>query len=234
MASSRGGKKMWCVPAIDAEFIDRMEGVLEVYARPLDAREPVVCIDERPVVLHDSARPSISMAPGKIARTDYEYVRRGTANIFCIVEPLTGRRLTHATANRTGRAFAQAVRKIARRYSRARRIHLVLDNLNTHCEKSLTDAFGPFLGRQLWRRFVVHYTPKHASWLDAAELEASLVSRECLGSRRIGDLDTLVEEVRAWCRRTDAERRPINWTFRVDDARRVFRYDGLKTARSEY
>ena len=120
---------MWCVPVIDAEFIDRMEDVLEVYARPLDAREPVVCIDERPVVLHDSARPSIPLSHGKVARTDYEYVRRGTANIFCIVEPLTGRRLTHATANRTGRAFAQAVRKIARRYSRARRIHLVLDNL---------------------------------------------------------------------------------------------------------
>src|SRR5713101_1162294 len=137
MASSRGGKKMWCVPAIDAEFIDRMEDVLEVYARPLDAREPVVCIDERPVVLHDSARARIPMAPGKIARTDCEYVRRGTANIFCIVEPITGRRLTHATANRTGRAFARALRKIARRYSRARRIHLVLNNLNTHCEKSL-------------------------------------------------------------------------------------------------
>ena len=95
-------------------------------------------------------------------------------------------------------------------------------------------AAAAFLGRQIWRRFVVHHTPKHASWLDAAELEASLVSRECLGSRRIGELATLVEEVRAWCRRTDAERRPINWTFRVDDARRVFRYDGLRTMRSEH
>jgi hypothetical protein len=225
---------MWCVPEIDREFIDRMEDVLELYGRKLDPLEPVVCIDERPVVLHDDARPKIAMAPGKAARTDYEYVRRGTANIFCIVEPLTGRRLTHATANRKRTAFARALKKIARRYPRARRIHLVMDNLNTHQESSLRHALGDAAGAHLWRRFVVHYTPKHASWLDAAELEASLVARECLGSRRIPDLQTLIKEVRDWRRRTEQEHRPINWTFRVDDARRVFRYDGITTPRSEH
>src|SRR3954462_4083684 len=96
MASSRGGKKMWCVPAISDEFVDRMEDILQLYARKLDPREPVVCLDERPVVLRENARPSVPMIPGKLTRTDYEYVRCGTANIFCIVEPLTGQRLTFA------------------------------------------------------------------------------------------------------------------------------------------
>ena len=108
MASSRGGKKMWCVPEISSEFIDRMEDVLRLYARKLDPDEPVVCLDERPVVLREDARRGEPMAPGKLARTDYEYVRCGTANIFCIVEPLTGRRLTFATTNRKAPAFARA------------------------------------------------------------------------------------------------------------------------------
>ena len=225
---------MWCVPAINEEFIDRMEDVLSLYARPYDEKEPVICLDERPVVLHDSERPGIPMSPGTVARVDYEYVRCGTANIFAIVEPLTGRRLTYASENRKGRAFAKAIRKIARRYRTARRIHLAVDNLNTHGEKSLIDAYGAFVGRQLWRRFVLHYTPKHASWLNAAELEISLVSRECLGSRRIADLTRLLTEVRAWSRAADRAHRKITWSFRVSDARRTFRYGGLNTARSKY
>jgi hypothetical protein len=225
---------MWCVPAIDEEFVERMEDVLEVYARPLDAAEPVVCFDERPVVLHTSERPGQPMAPAKPARTDYEYVRQGTANIFCIVEPLTGRRQTHATNDRTGRAFGIAMGRIARRYHEAKTIHIVLDNLSTHTEKSLIVAYGPDEGRRLWSRFTVHYTPKHASWLNAAEMEASLVARECLGRRRIGALWPLQREVCAWNRRADRQRRAINWKFRVADARRVFRYDGINTVRSEH
>lgn len=225
---------MWCVPAIDGQYVERMEDVLELYARPLDPLEPVVCLDERPVVLHDAARPGKPMRPGKTARIDYEYVRRGTANVFCIVEPKTGRRLTHATANRTGRRFAIAVRKIARRYARATTIHLVMDNLSTHAKSSLVAAYGEAAADRLWSRFTIHYTPKHASWLDAAELEASLVSRECLGTRRIGDLETLVSDVSAWSKRADKSRRRIKWRFRVADARRVFRYDGITSPRSEH
>ena len=147
MASSRGGKKMWCVPEISSEFIDRMEDVLRLYARKLDPDEPVVCLDERPVVLREDARRGEPMAPGKLARTDYEYVRCGTANIFCIVEPLTGRRLTFATANRKAPAFVRALRKIAQRYRAARRIHLVMDNLNIHSRASLDTLLGDFEGR---------------------------------------------------------------------------------------
>ncbi len=225
---------MWCVSAIDAEYIERMEDVLQLYAEPEDRREPVVCLDERPVVLHDAERPELPARPGQPMRRDYEYIRCGTANIFCIVEPKTGRRLTHATRRRTGRDFARALRKITRRHRRARTIHLVLDNLNTHCEKSCIIAFGPTVGRALWRRFTIHYTPKHGSWLNAAELEASLVSRECLGRRRIAELTALRRDVRRWATCSEASRRTINWTFRVADARRVFRYRGIETLRSEH
>jgi hypothetical protein len=174
------------------------------------------------------------MRPGRPTRVDYEYVREGTANVFCIVEPLTGRRLTYASAHRKGRAFTRALERIARRYRHARKIHLVLDNLNTHALKSVVATLGNVAGRRLWRRFQIHHTPKHASWLNAAEMEASLVSRECLGSSRIGHLHTLKSRVAAWRARADRARRPIRWTFTVKDARRVFRYDGIITRRSEH
>ncbi len=225
---------MWCVPAIDAEYVARMEDVLRLYARPHDPSRPVVCLDERPVQLHDSAREGTPLAPGAPAKRDYEYVRRGTANVFCVIEPQTGRRLTHATKNRTGIVFAKALRRINRRYAGAKRIHLVLDNLSTHSEKSLVEAFGLSEGRALWRRFKVHFTPKHASWLNAAEMEAGLVSRECLGKRRIGSVERLRDEVRAWSRRAERARRKIEWKFTVNDARRVFRYDGIATRRAEH
>lgn len=209
-----------------------MEDVLRLYARPLRASEPVICLDERPVQLLDPARPDVGMRPGRPCRLDYEYVREGTANIFCIVEPLTGRRLTYASKNRTGRAFARALQRIARRHKSARKIHLVMDNLSTHAPKSLIDTLGPVVGHRLWNRFEVHHTPKHASWLNAAEMEASLVSRECLGRRRIGHLHTLKSQVAAWRAEADRSRRPIRWRFTVNDARRIFRYDGIITSRS--
>jgi DDE superfamily endonuclease len=225
---------MWCVPEITAEFIERMEAVLGLYARRLDPREPVVCLDERPVVLHEDARHGQPMRPGRLDRTDYEYVRCGTANIFCIVEPLTGQRLTFATANRKAPAFVRALRKVALRYRAARRIHLVMDNLNIHSLKSVVTVLGELEGLRLWRRFEVHHTPKHASWLNAAELEASLVSRECLGHDRVSSLVDLISRVSAWRRSAEHARRTIEWKWRVDDARRTFRYGGLATQRSEH
>ena len=225
---------MWCVPELTTEFIERMEDILRLYARKFDSIEPVLCLDERPVVLHHDARRGLPMRPGRIKRTDYEYIRCGTANIFCIVEPLTGRRLTFATADRKRPAFVRALLKIALRCPLARRIHLIMDNLNTHSMKSAVEVLGELAGRRLWRRFQVHYTPKHASWLNAAELEASLVSRECLGCERVSSLVELISRVSAWRRAAESARRTIDWTFRVDDARRKFRYDGLVTARSRH
>lgn len=221
------------MPKIDRQFVDQMEDVLRLYARPFNPSEPVVCLDERPVQLLDPARPEMPMTPGRVRRTDYEYVRAGTANIFCIVEPLSGRRLTYASKNRTGRAFTRALERLERRYSTARVIHLVMDNLNTHAKKSVVGTIGPVAGERLWRRFAVHHTPKHGSWLNAAEMEASMISRECLGSRRIGHLHALKAHVCAWRVRADRERRPIRWKFTVKDARRLFRYDGIITRRSK-
>ncbi len=183
---------MWCVPDLTAEFIERMEDILRLYARTLDEKEPVVCLDERPVVLREDSRRAPPMKPGRVARRDYEYVRCGTANVFCIVEPLTGKL------------------------------------------KSATAVLGQLEGRRLWRRFEVHYTPKHASWLSAAEIEASLVSSECLGRDRVPFLVELISRVSAWRRAAESEGRTIDWIFRVDDARRKFRYDGLITARSRH
>jgi hypothetical protein len=224
---------MWCVPKIDQEFVARMEDVLRVYARRHNPEQPVVCLDEKPIVLHASKRNGRSARPGLVARRDYEYRRCGTANAFCIVEPLTGRRLTHATPHRGYRDFAQALARIARRYRSAHKIHLVVDNLSTHCEKACIVTYGRTRGRKLWRRFKVHFKPKHGSWLNAAEMEVSLLSRECLGRRRIPSLANLEGEIRSWSREADRTRRPIQWTFRVRDARRKFRYDGITTRRSQ-
>ena len=224
---------MWVVPEINGEYIERMENVLRVYALPYDPKQPVVCLDERPVVLHAPARPGSPMRPGRPARSDYEYVRKGTANVFCIVEPKTGRRLTRATRRRANRDFARALARIAKAYRKAHRIHLIADNLSSHSENACIETFGKQKGRSLWRRFKLHFTPKHGSWLNAAEMEVSLLSRQCLGKRRIPDLRTLAREVRAWRRVTTHEGMPIRWRFRVKDARRMFRYDRLKSTRSD-
>ena len=215
-------------------YVRRMEDILKLYARRHDPKEPVVALDERPVVLRSDAYRGIPARRGKVFRRDHEYVRKGTANVFCIVEPLTGRRLTHATTRRTGHMYAGALRKIARRYKKARKIHLVQDNLNTHSEKSLIRRYGAKEGRRIWSRFSVHFTPLHASWLNAAELEASLMARECLGRRRIPDAKTLKAEVRAWRIAAEKQGRKIRWSFTVNDAKRVFRYRGIETSRSKH
>ena len=163
---------MWVVPEINGEFVERMEDVLRAYARPYDSKRPVVCLDERPVVLRGSARTGTPVRRGRIARSDYEYVRKGTANVFCVVEPKTGRRLTRPTRRRTNRDFARTLRRISKAYPKAKRIHLVVDNLSSHSQNACIETFGDRGGRSLWRRFKVHFTPKHASWLNAAEMEA--------------------------------------------------------------
>jgi hypothetical protein len=191
---------------LDQTYIERMEDVLQLLNRPLDERAPVVALDERPVQLLGSVREGTPMAPGRPARCDYEYARRGTANLCCIVEPRRGRHDTHATKNRKMPQFAGALKGIAASYPDARTIHLVMDNLNTHREKSLTEAFGRQLGHRLWQRFTVHYTPKHGSWLNPAELEASLWSRQSLGRQRIATPGELRRRTAAWNRSGQSHR----------------------------
>ncbi len=168
---------MWCVAELDDEYIARMEDVLALYEKPYSSAEPVICPDEKPVSLHGDVRPGRTARPGHIAKRDNEYKRCGTANIFAVVEPKAGRRLNCATPNCSAAQFAQVVQRLAAHYPFARRIHLVMDNLNIHCRKSLTGHLGGQEGRYVWSRLKAHYTPKHGSWLNQAEIELSLVSR---------------------------------------------------------
>lgn len=225
---------MWCVPKLDDEYIERMEDVLDTLAAPADARQPVVAIDERPVQLLDETRPFHRARPGTPSRRDYEYKRCGTANIFCIVAPAEGRHLTYATRKRTGIDFARALHRIADAYPEAEVIHLICDNLSTHSLGSLINSLGPEHAHLLWARFRVHYTPKHGSWLNPAENEASLVSRECLGRDRIATFAQLRHRVRQWNKSADKQKRAIRWRFTTEDARRVFGYNRSNKARAEH
>jgi len=222
---------MWCVAELDEEYIARMEEVLSVYEKPLSASEPVVCVDEKPVVLHQEVRPPVPLKPGRVVRRDGEYQRCGTANVFCGVEPKAGRHFTKVTANRSSKRFADYLQRIAKHYPRARTIHLVMDNLNTHTRKAIVQRFGEKEGGPLWERFTVHYTPKHGSWLNQAEIEISLYARQCLGRRRIGDRAVLRQETLAWNRRVNRDQVMIQWKFTRKKARLKF---GYKITRSRY
>ena len=225
---------MWCVPPLDQSYIERMEEVLQLQSRPLAERAPVIALDERPVQLLDSVRDGLPLAPGRPARRDYEYVRCGTAKLFGIVEPKRGRHDTHASKNRTMPQFARALKRIAANYPAARSIHLLMDNLNTHRQQSLTQTFGPQVGHRLWKRFTVHYTPTHGSWLNPAELEASLWSRQCLARQRIATLSELRRRTSAWNRWANRTKLKIDWRFSTADARRVFRYQQIATHGSKH
>jgi transposase len=224
---------MWCVADLNEEYIARMEDVLKIYEKPLSAREPVVCIDEKPVVLHQDVRPPLPMRPGRVARRDCEYKRCGTGNAFCGVEPKAGRHFTRVTPTRCSAEFADYLLKIAVRYPAADTIHLVMDNLSTHTRKALVERFGDTAGTWLWDRFTVHYTPKHGSWLNQAEIEISLFARQCLGQRRIPSLGDLRREARAWNRSINRQRVTIDWRFTRRKARTKFGYKRNQITRSE-
>ena len=193
----------------------------------------MVCLDEKPVTLHADIRPPSPAKAGRETRRDNEYERCGTANVFCAVEPKAGRNFTSPTANRSAFQFAAFICEFAMQYPAARTIHLVMDNLNTHYRKSLVDAFGEEMGGQVWDRFTVHYTPKHGSWLNQAEIEISLFARQCLGRRRIPDLKTLRREARSWSGRMNRARTKINWTFDRKAARLKFGYKWNSSKRSK-
>jgi hypothetical protein len=215
---------MWVVADLDEAYIANMEDVLETYERPYDPEEPVVCLDEKPVTLHADVRPPTAARPGREARRDNEYERCGTANVFCAVEPKAGRHFTFPTPDRSGFEFAQVAVRLALAYPAAKTIHLVLDNLNIHSQKSLADVFGAEMAAEVWDRFTVHYTPTHGSWLNQAEIEIGIFSRQCLGKRRISNLKTLRREAKAWKRRMNRDRVKIRWKFDRKTARRKFGY----------
>ena len=192
-----------------------------------------MCLDEKPVALHADVRPARPARPGHVAKRDNEYRRCGTANVFAVVEPNGGRHFTRATPDRSAAQFARVVRRVMAAYPRARTIHLVMDHLNIHCEKSLTDHLTHRIGRRLWRRLTVHFTPKHGSWLNQAEIELSLVRRGCLGRRRISSLHDLRREINAWNGRANRTHTRIRWQFTRNDARSKFGYQKQLSKRSE-
>lgn len=212
--------KRWCIPPEQSgEFVWRMEDTLEVYTRPYDPARPQVCLDEASTQLLKDARPPRMAKPGKPARVDFEYERNGTANLFLVTEPLRGWRHVAVTERRTKADWARVVKDLVDvHYPDADKIVLVLDNLNTHTPAALYEAFPPAEARRIVERLEIHYTPKHGSWLNVAEIELSTMSGQCL-HRRIPDRETLEREVAAW----EAERNtlggPVNWRFTTEDAR---------------
>lgn len=211
---------MWCIGALTEEYRQRMYGLLELYARPLRLAEPVICIDEKSLQLIAHSRRPLPMAEHSPTKQDYEYVRNGTANLFVAVEPKAGRRIVEVTAQRGKIDFVAFVSDLlTNAYAKARRVHLVLDNLNTHFRKSFEDVMGKRAAAKLLRRVQFHYTPKHASWLNMAEIEIGILSRQCL-DRRIASRELLQSEVDAWQEARNAEERTIEWKFSRQDADR--------------
>lgn len=196
-----------------------MEDVLEVYTRPYDERFPQVCLDEKSKQLVSEVREPLGAKPGRVARYDYEYEREGTANLFIVSEPLAGWRHLDVTERRTKIDWAHCIKELVDvHYPEAEKIVLVMDNLNTHTPAALYEAFDPTQARRLYEKLEIHYTPKHGSWLNMAEIELSVLARQCL-DQRIPDQETLAEEVGAWEEERNAAESSIEWRFTSADAR---------------
>jgi len=196
-----------------------MEDVLDVYQRPYDPKRPQVCLDEASKQLLADVREPLPMKPGQVERFDNEYVRGGTANLFMLFEPLAGKRHIEVTARRTGVDFAHVLKDLVDvHYPEAEVIVLVMDNLNTHTPASLYEAFAPVEAKRLADKFEIHYTPRHGSWLNMAEIELSVLSRQCL-SERMSDKTRLVEQIAAWEFQRNARSMRVNWRFTTADAR---------------
>ncbi len=213
-------KKYWRIPPqASAAFVACMEDVLEVYARPYETRRPVLCMDETNKQLIGEVRQKLPLRPSQPERWEHEYVRNGVAQIFLEVEPLTGRRHVEASARRTRQDWARWIRgMLEERYPQAERVVLVMDNLNTHGIESLYATYPPEEARALAERLEIHYTPKHGSWLNIAEIELSALCGQCL-NRRMPDLATVSEQMRAWEQDRNNRDATVDWQFTTRDAR---------------
>ena len=211
---------MWCLPdAPSGDFVCAMEDVLDVYTRPYDPKNPTVCIDEASKQLVGEVREPLPVVPGHPARFDSHYVRNGVANLFIMIEPLTGRCQVKVTEHRTKRDWAVVMKDLVdQHYPEADGITLVMDNLSTHKKSALYEVFPPQEAKRIADKIDIHFTPKHGSWLNMAEIGLSVLSRQCL-DRRISTIQQLGKEVKAWL--TDRNQNPtsINWRFTTKDAR---------------
>ena len=197
-----------------------MYGVLGIYARPYQAQEPVICVDEKSKQWLGQTRSPLPAQPGQLTKEDYEYKRAGTRNIFVAVEPKGGRRFVEVTRRRAKPDFVAFIKNLVEKvYASATTIHLVLDNLNTHFRQTFVDVLGEPAATELLRRVEFHYTPKHASWLNMAEIEIGIMDRQCTG-QRIASAEQLQAEVQEWQQQRNAEKRGIEWRFTRQDADR--------------
>ncbi len=211
---------MWCIPPKQsAEFVYHMEDVLEVYHRPYDPKRPVVCIDETFKQLIGETRTPLPLGPGMVERYDYEYVRHGTTSLFLACEPLAGWRHVAVTEHRRRGDWAGFIRSLLDgRYAQAERVVLVMDQLNTHALASLYEAFPPEEAKRLAERIELHHTPKHGSWLNIAEIELSVLGRQCL-ARRIAQQHTLQRKIEQWEQQRNTIATKVDWQFTTEQAR---------------
>ena len=216
-------QKSWCVGKIDDEYVEKMEDVLEVYERPFSEREPLVCLDEKMVHLTEDIRPPIGWLPGKEKKVDYEYIRNGSANVFCAVFPHDGIYVNRVTKKRTNSDFAKFLASLERKLPDADKIVLVMDNLNTHKKGALIDFYGEKEGERIWNRFEVHYTPNHGSWLNQAEIAINMYARQCLGKSRVPTIEELRKKTKFWNEAMNRRRVRINWKFTREGARKKFK-----------
>lgn len=215
-------EKMWCVPELDEQYIERMEALLDLYEKPHDPRHPVLCLDEKPVALFSDKRERLAVRkPGQIL---HEYVRAGSANVFCAVEPKAGRYINKVTQTRDGLEFSIFLTELANEYSSADKIALVMDNLSTHSLEVLKQHMDETLAQKVWERFEVYFTPKHASWLNQAEIAIGMYSRQCLGDGRVGNLFELTKKTAAWNKAANVKGQVIQWRFTKSKARKSFGY----------
>jgi transposase len=212
-------KDMWCIPQVDADYVARMEDVLDLYAEAPDPKRPVVCFDESPIQLIGEVRQPIPAEPGQIERFDCEYRRNGTANLFVFLDVNRPWRKVKVTERRAAEDFAACMRELTDvHYPRAERIRVVLDNLSTHSAGALYQALPADEARRVLRRLEFHYVPKHASWLNMVEIEISVLASQCL-DRRIDSYTRLIAEIAAWEKRRNAERARVKWMFTTEKAR---------------
>ena len=212
-------RTMWCIPKVDAEYVARMEDVLDLYAEAPDPKRPVICFDESPTQLIGEVRAPIPAAPGRLERYDCEYKRNGTANLFVFLDAHRAWRRVKVTDRRTAQDFAHCMRDLVDlHYPDAERIRVVMDNLSTHSAAALYQALPAAEARRVLRRLEFHYTPKHASWLNMVEIEIGVLRRQCL-DQRIESRERLVSEVAAWEHRRNASGDRINWMFSTEQAR---------------
>jgi len=214
---------MWCIPHVTPEFKKKMLDVLEVYERPYDPKRPVVCMDEKSKQLLKDTKTGVLGKPGTQAKADYEYKRNGTCNLFVAAEPKGKKRIVRVTRKRTGKDYASFIKFLVTHvYKKVKKVILVEDNLNTHNKETLIEILGEKEGKKIAGRIEWHFTPKHAGWLDQAEIEIHSLETQCL-NRRIPDFHTMQSEVAACVRKRNKDKCGINWQFTREKAKEKFK-----------